>query len=408
MQLKEQRLSVISIKANCNKGEKMKVFKLIFKNALRHKLRFLLTVIGIAVAVLAFGTLRTVVTAWYAGAEASASDRLVVRQAVSFIFPLPYSYKEKIEQIPGVAKVTYFNWFGGVYKDKNQFFGRTATDPESFCYVYPEYKLTSDEYKAFRQERNSCIIGRDLAKQYNIKAGDNMSLEGDIYPGRWDFVVRGIYQPRDKTTDAFQMFFHWDYLNERMKTEAPGRANEAGWYVLKINDPSQAASISNQIDAMFKNSSAETKTETERAFNTNFIASSGAIITAINIMSFFIIGIIMLVLANTMIMSARERTREYAVLKTLGFTGFHITGLILGESLLISVLGGALGLFLTVPMIHGFEQAIPKGLFPVFTLENITVILAFTSALLTGVFASLFPIQRALSTNIVDGLRHAG
>lgn len=386
----------------------MKILKLIFKNSLRHKLRSVLTIVGIAIAVIAFGILRTVVTAWYAGVEASANDRLITRQSISFIFPLPYAYKEKILKVPGVENVTYANWFSGVYKDKNQFFSRLAVDPNTFFDVYPEFMITETERETFKKERNSCIIGRDIAQQYNLKVGDPMTLEGDIYPGRWDFIIKGIYIPRDKSTDGTQMLIHWDYLNERMEQDAPARANEVGWYIVKIDNPARAASISEQIDAQFRNSTAETKTETERAFAMQFMSSMSAIITAMDVMSFVIVGIIMLVLGNTMIMSARERTREYAVLKTLGFTGSHIGGLIFGESLLISIMGGGLGLLLTFPIIEGFAQVIPKGVFPIFQLENTTVVLAVSAALMIGVLASIFPVQRALTTKIVEGFRHAG
>ncbi len=386
----------------------MKVFKLIFKNTLRHKLRTFLTILGIAIAVVAFGLLRTVVTAWHAGVEASSANRLITRQAVSFIFPLPLAYKNKIENVPGISKVTYANWFSGVYIDKNQFFARLAVDANTIFDVYPEFVLSKEEKENFIKERNACVIGVDIAKQYNLKIGDQMTLEGDIYPGRWDFVIRGIYKPRDKTTDGTQMLFHWDYVNERLKEESPGRANKVGWYIVKIDDPNQSGEISAKIDALFKNSTAETKTESERAFQQGFLASTSAIITAMNVISFVIIGIIMLVLGNTMIMSARERTREYAVMKTLGFSGRHLTGLIMGESLVISAIGGGVGLFLTFPIVQGFSQVIPKGFFPIFQLEPITVILACSAAVLIGVLSSIFPIQRALNTRIVDGFRFVG
>jgi putative ABC transport system permease protein len=386
----------------------MRILKLIFKNSLRHKLRTLLTIVGISIAVIAFSLLRTVVTGWNAGVEASAANRLIVRQAVSFIFPLPLAYRDQIAKIPGVEAVTYANWFQGVYIDKNQFFARLAVDPETIFEVYPEFLVSKDEYQTFLKERNSCIIGEDIAKQYNLKIGDLMTIEGDIYPGDWQFVVRGIYKPRDKSTDATQMMFHWDYLNERMKEWGTGRDNEVGWYIVKIKDPSKTGSISDQIDALFKNSRAETKTESERAFQQGFVQASSAIITSMNVISFVIIGIIMLVLGNTMIMSARERTREYAVFKTIGFSAGHMVGLILGESLFISAIGGGLGLFLSFPIVAGFGSFIPKGFFPVFELEPITVIFAVSSALLIGVAASIFPILKALRTSIVDGLRFIG
>lgn len=386
----------------------MKIFKLVFKNALRHKLRSFLTIVGISIAVVAFCLLRTVVTAWYAGVEASAANRLITRQSVSFIFPLPYAYKERIKTIEGVETVTFANWFGGVYQDKNQFFSRIAVDAETMFDVYPEFVLDKEQLATFKKERNACIVGEDIAKQFNFKIGDVIPLEGDIYPGRWEFVVRGIYNKRDKSTDGTQMLFQWQFLEERMKLESPMRAGNVGWYIVKIKDPAKSAVISKKIDDLFMNSSAETKTETERAFQQGFMASTGTIITAMNYLSFVIIGVIMLVLGNTMIMAARERTREYAVLKTLGFSSFHLTGLILGESVIISAFGAALGLFLSIPMIQGVEQNIPKGFFPIFILEPVTIVLAVSAALLIGVLSAIFPIQKALRTKIVDGFRFVG
>ena len=386
----------------------MKILKLIFKNTLRHKLRTFLTILGISVAVVAFGTLRTVVTAWYSGVKASSPNRLIVRQSVSFIFPLPLSYREKILQIPGVKEVTYANWFGGTYIDKNNFFARLAIDASTYFDVYNEFILPKDQLDTFKKERNTCVIGEEVAKKYNLKIGDIMTLSGDIYPGNWDFIVAGIYKPKLKSTDAMQMLFHWSYLNERMKQEMPARANDVGWYIVLINDPAQSANISNQIDNLFKNSPNETKTETEAAFQQGFLQSSSAIITSMNFISFVIIGIIMLVLGNTMIMAARERTREYAVLKTLGFSGKNLSIIILGESLLVSIVGGTIGLLLTFPVVNGFAVFIPKGMFPIFQIEPVTIIFACSASLIIGVVAAIFPIHKALTLKIVDGIRFVG
>lgn len=386
----------------------MKMLKLIFKNALRHKLRSSLTIVGIAIAVMAFGLLQTVVTAWNAGVEVAAADRLIVRQAVSFIFPLPYAYKEQVQKVSGVKNVSFFNWFGGIYKDKNQFFARMACDPETVLDVYPEFLVSPEEKATFIKERNSCMIGELIAKQYNLKVGDLMELEGDIYPGKWQFVIRAIYKPRNKTVDASQMFFHWNYMDERIRKEDAARAGNVGWYVVKIADASQSATVSNNIDKLFVNSNAETKTETERAFQQGFVQSSGAILQGINIMSYVIIGIIMLVLGNTMIMSARERTREYAVLKTLGFTGGHLISFIAGEAMIISTLGAILGIVLLMPVVTGFEVALPKGWFPVFYVATSTYVMAAAAAILVGVLSSILPIRNALTTRIVDGLRFIG
>jgi len=352
--------------------------------------------------------MRTVVSAWYAGVDASAANRLITRQAVSFIFTLPYSYRDKIANVKGVKNVTYANWFSGVYIDKNQFFPRLAVDAETMFDVYPEFLLSKEELETFKKERNSCVIGADIAKQYKLKLDDIMTIEGDIYPGTWEFIVRGIYKPKFKSTDATQMLFHWKYLDETMKKVSPGRAGNIGWFMIQIKDPNRSAEISKEIDALFENSTAETKTETERAFQQGFLASTSAIITAMNFISFVIIGIIMLVLGNTMIMAARERTREYAVMKTLGFSAKHLIGLIMGESLLISVIGGGIGLFLIFPIVAGFAEVIPKGFFPIFRIVPITVILSASSAILIGVASAVFPIQRAIKTKIIDGFRFVG
>ena len=386
----------------------MELLKLILRNTLRHKLRSLLTALGIAIAVMAFMLLRTVVTAWHAGVEASAPNRLITRHAVSFVFPLPYAYRDRIARVPGVERVTYAVWFSGVYVDKNQFFARLAVDSDSFFDVYPEFLVDPAELAAFRRERNSTIIGSDIARRYNLKIGDVMPVEGDIFPGRWEFVVRGIYHPRDKTTDPTSMLFHWRYLEERARQEKNSREGQVGWYVSRITSPDEAAGVSAAIDALFANSRAETKTETERAFQQSFLSSMGSVMTAMDVMSFVIIGIILLVLANTMIMSARERTHEYAVLKTLGFTGRYIFALIVGESLLLSVFGSAAGMLVTFPAVAGFQGALPKGWFPVFYIDPNTIVFGCLAGVLVGFAASLIPARRAMATRIVEGLRHVG
>ncbi len=308
----------------------------------------------------------------------------------------------------GVERVAYAVWFSGVYIDKNQFFARFAVDTDSFFDVYPEFIVAPAEMEAFKRERNACIIGSEIAQRYNLKIGDVMPLEGDIFPGRWDFVVRGIYRPRDKTTDPTSMIFHWRYLEERARKEGDQRAGQVGWYVSRIANPDDAAAVSQAIDALFANSRAETKTETERAFQQSFLSSMGSVMTAMDVMSFVIIGIILLVLANTMVMSARERTHEYAVLKTLGFSGRHIFFLIAGESLLLSFLGSAVGMLVTFPAVEGFQTALPKGWFPVFYIAPGTIVLGCLAGLAVGLAASLIPARRAVATKIVEGLRYVG
>ncbi|HEX9787383.1 MAG TPA: FtsX-like permease family protein [Candidatus Binatia bacterium] len=386
----------------------MELLKLLLRNTLRHKLRSLLTVVGVGVAVMAFALLQTVVTAWYAGVEASAANRLITRHAVSFVFSLPLAYRDRIAQVPGVNKVTYAAWFSGVYIDKNQFFARLAVDSDTFFDVYPEFLIPPEQFEAFRRERNACIIGIDLARRYNLKLGDIMPLEGDVFPGQWEFVVRGIYEPRDQTTDPATMMFHYQYLDERVRQEMPQRAGEIGWYIVRIADSDNSAGISQEIDHMFANSRAETKTETERAFQQSFLSAASAVITAMNIMSFVIIGIILLVVGNTMVMSARERTHEFAVLKALGFSGGQIFFLLAGESMILSIVGSALGLLVTIPAVDGFQTALPKGWFPVFYIKPETILIGCIAGLAVGLLASLVPLRRVLTTRIVEGLRYVG
>ena len=386
----------------------MELLRLLLRNVLRHKLRSLLTIVGVAIAVMAFALLRTVVTAWYAGVEASAVNRLITRHAVSFVFPLPLAYRDRILQVPGVDKVTYASWFSGVYIDKNQFFARLAVDSETFFDVYPEYLIDPEQFATFKRQRNSAIIGSDLARRYNLKLGDIMPLEGDVYPGQWEFVVRGIYQPRDQTTDPTIMMFHYQYVDERIRQESPGRAGEIGWYIVRIKNPEDSAATSVAIDKLFENSRAETKTETEQAFQQSFLSSASAVITAMNVMSFVIIGIILMVLGNTMVMSARERTHEYAVLKALGFSGAKLFFLIAGESLILAFLGTACGLAVTYPAVANFRKALPKGWFPIFYIKPETIVVAALAGLIVGLVASLVPIRKVVVTKIVEGLRHVG
>ena len=386
----------------------MELIRLLFRNALRHKLRSLLTIFGVGVAVMAFALLRTVVTAWHAGIDASAANRLITRHAVSFVFPLPLAYKDRIAQVSGVERVTYAVWFSGVYIDKNQFFARLAADSDTFFDLYPEFVVDKDQLEAFKRERNACVIGIDLARRYNLKLGDIMNIEGNVYPGQWEFVVRAIYRPRDQTADPSNMIFHYGYVQERVRQEMPQRSGEVGWYIERISNSSNAAAVSEDIDRLFANSRAETKTETERAFQQNFLSSASAVITAMNIMSFVIIGIILLVVGNTMIMSARERTHEYAVLKALGFSGPHMVFLIAGESLMLSVLGSAAGLLATFPAVQGFRSALPKGWFPIFYIKPETIVIGCAAGLLVGLAASMIPLRRIVTTRIVEGLRHVG
>ena len=379
------------------------LLKLVLRNSFRHRLRSLLTVAGMCVAILAFTLLRTVVSAWYAGVEASSANRLITRNSISLVFPLPLSYREKIRQIDGVNNVSYGNWFGGYYIDRKNFFANFAVQPESYLGLYPEYLLPKDQETAFYRDRKSCVAGRKLARRFGWKVGDNITLTGTIFPGKWDFVLRAIYRGRDDTIDENQFFLHWDYINESLKKTAPRRADQVGFYIIGIAAPELAAKIAETIDKTFKNSRAETLTETEKAFQLSFVSMSEAIITAIRLVSFVVIVIILVVVANTMVMSVRERAGEYAVFKTLGFGSFYLAALIFGESLLIAGLGGVAGIVLTFPAAKAFAAAVGNW-FPVFKVEPMTLYLAVAAALVVGIAAALIPIWRVVTVRVVEGL----
>lgn len=385
----------------------MFLLKLIIKNSFRHKLRSILTVVGVALALLAFSLLSTVLDAWNAGVEASSATRLVTRNKISLVFPLPLSYREKIRSAPGVTIVSYGNWFGGLYVDEKNFFPNFAVEPASYLELYPELVLDDAERTAFLRERKACIVGRKTAKRFGWKVGDTVTLKGTIFPGDWDMLVHGIYRGAKSNTDETQLLFHWAYLDERMKRTTPRRAGQIGFYMLGVNDAARAADIAAAVDEVFKNSFAETLTETEKAFQLGFVTMSEAILVAIRLVSLLVILIILAVAANTMSMAVRERTSEYAVLKTLGFRGGAITFLILGESLSISLLGFGLGMLLLHPLSKGFGQAL-ADFFPMFLVSTATVLYSLLAACIVGLVAGLVPAWTAVRVPIVEAFRRFG
>jgi putative ABC transport system permease protein len=384
----------------------MHLIKLIFRNTLRHKLRTGLTMVGLVVAILSFGLLQTVVDAWYAGAEGAAPDRLITRNAVSLMVPLPLHYREKIRSVDGVKAVAAANWFAGVYQDPKNFFPQFAVEPAYFS-MFPEYRIPDAQFRAFFRDRQGALVGRKLAQTYGFRVGDVVPLKGTIFPGTWTFVVRGIYDGADAKTDTSQFFFHWDYLNETVKARTPALANRIGIFIVQIADVDRAAEVSEEIDALFRNSPAETLTETEKAFQIGFVKQTEAILIAVRIVSFLVIFIILAVMANTMAMTARERRGEYATLKTLGFGGGFLAALIFGESLAIAVIGSLVGVALTFPVAEWFASEMGT-LFPVFEVSRETVMLQGACALAVGTAAALFPARRAIRVRIVDGLRAIG
>ena len=383
----------------------MFILRLLFKNAFRHRLRTLLTMVGLVVAICAFGLLRTIIDAWYAGVEGTSSARLISRNAISLTFPLPLSYADRLRTVDGVTGVSWSNWFGGVYITERNFFPQFAVEPESYLALYPEYILKDEEKKAFILDRQGAIVGRKLANQYGWKIGDQIPLRGTIYPGTWTFTLRGIWDGVDAKTDESQFLFHWQLINEVSRKRFKQASDYVGVYIVRIDDPNNAPVISERIDALSKNSLAETLTETEKAFQLGFVSMSEAILVAVNAVSYIIIIIIMAVMSNTMSMTARERLAEYATLKALGFSPSFVVKLLFGESFVIAMLGGGAGLLLTLPLAAAFAKAVGT-LFPVFIVSNTTMLLQMSASCIVAIVAAAWPAWKMSRINIVNGLRH--
>jgi putative ABC transport system permease protein len=374
----------------------------ILRNALRSKRRTILTVLSIVVSMFLFCTIRTVLTSFDQSLEVADAARLVIRNRTSLTVFLPLAYKDRLTQIPGVSAVSFGTWFGGIYIDERHFFAQYAVDPDGYMEMYSEYLLTPEEKEAFRRERTACIVGEKLAAKYGFKIGDRIPLKGTIFPGNWDLTVRGIAHARTASLDTNFLLFSWEYLNQRF-----GNLGLVGWYVIKLADPARAGDLSRTIDATFANSAAETKTETERAFQLGFITMLGNIRAVIYAVGTAIVIAIMLVSMNTMMMAARERTREVAVLKAVGFTDRTILGLVLTESLLISLTGGILGTALA-RVVYDASGFTGGGFFPTFMVTAGTMGRAAGIAVIMGLLSGAIPAWNASRLKVVDALRHVG
>jgi putative ABC transport system permease protein len=384
----------------------MFLFKLLLKNAFRHKLRTMLTMVGLVVAISAFGLLRTIVDAWYAGVDGTSSTRLITRSAISLGYPLPVYYAERIKKVEGVAAVTWVNWFGGVYIDRRNFFARMAVDGPSYFKVFPEFNVSEDEKAAFMADRQGVILGRKTAQRFGWQVGDTIPLSGTIYPGNWTFNIRGIYTVKDARSDETLMLMHWGLVDESVrKRMGSNLANQVGLLMVSINDPARASAISQEIDKLFKNSVAETRTETEKAFQLGVVSMSRAILMAIQAVSFVVVLIIMAVMANTMTMTARERLAEYATLKALGFSPSFVVKLLFGESMLIALIGGVIGIGMTFPLAAGFLHQ-TNNMFKIFEISHQTMLYQCLAALIVGVIAAIWPAWKMSRIDIVQGLRH--
>jgi putative ABC transport system permease protein len=377
----------------------MRYWFLIWANLKRKKLRTTLTIGSFVVALFLFGLLATIQAAFNQGMEVAGVDRLVVRNRISLIMPLPVFYEERILQLAHVKAVTYASWFGGYYQDPKNFFPQFAVQHETWLAMYPEFKVPAAQWQAFLADRQGCVIGRKTAEKFGFKIGDKVPIIASIFGGVWEFNVCGIYDGARSEDDTTQFWFRADYLEERRTW---GKGN-VGWYVVKVDDPGHSVSVASAIDDRFSNSSYETKTDTERAFAAGFVKQMGNIQLLILVIGSVVFFTLLLVTGNTLAMSVRERTAEWAVLKTLGFTDRQVLGLVLGEALAYALQGAVLGLLLV--KLFTLRGDPTGGFLPVFYLAPWKMAAGLLLALAVSLAASVVPATMAMRLRIVDALR---
>lgn len=374
------------------------------RNVFRNRRRSALTVLSIAFSLLLLTLLMSVYRGFYLNQGSNQSNlRLVTRHKVSLVFFLPSYYREKIRTIPGVVHVSPWNWFGGIYKDQKpeNFFAQFAVDPNEIFQVLTDNKIAPDQLQAFERDRAGAAVSRSLAQKHGWKIGDRVILKGTIYPITPELTIRAIYDPPDNF-DA--MFFSTEYIDQAL----PRAKGKDGTFYTLVDSPEHVTSVSRAIDAMFENSPQPTKTETEKAFGLSFVAQLGNVKLFILSICSAVVFAILLVSANTMAMTIRERTREVAVLKTLGFTRATILWLYVGEAATISLLGGLLGAAGATLLLIAVANTPNGTFFTGFKVTGPTFVVALAVAALVGVLSALFPAYQASRRNIVDGLRHIG
>ena len=380
------------------------------RNLSRNKLRVTLTIVGVAISVLAFLVIRTVLWAWSYGAEVGAKDRIASRHKVSFILQLPKNYIDKIRDIPGVTAATWMNWFGAKDpKDEKNFFATFAVDHTTFLDVYSEVVVPPDVAAAWKADPQGALIGDVQAKKMGLKPGDKITLLGTIYPGNWEFRITGIYTVTAKSFDRSSFVFHWEYMNNALPES---RRDQIGWVVSRIDDPAKSGDISKAIDKYFDERDIQTLTMSEKALNNSFVAMFSAVLTALDWVSIVIMLVMMLILGNTIAMGVRERTGEYGVLRAIGFLPKHVSGFILGEGAIIGLVGGLVGLALGVLIISGLQKLIEEGpmsgFFPYFRLQWTAVAAGLGLAIVLGFLASFIPAWRASKLSVTNALRRVG
>jgi len=387
----------------------MKFFYLVWCNLKRKKLRTTLTLLSILVAFVLFALLSALKLALVGGFELADANRLLVMHRVSFLQLLPQSYLARMSRITGVSAVSHQTWFGGIYQDSKNPLATFPVDPELYLAMTPEITLPEDQKQAWLQTRTSAIIGRALADRYKWKIGDRVPLKSPIWQnksgGAWEFDIVGIYDGTKKNADTTAFIFRYDYFDEA-RTGANG---QVGWYQVRVDDPKSASKVAAAIDAEFANSPAETKAQTEGAMFQGFAQQLGniaKIVVAILIAVFFTI---LLVAGNTMAQSVRERTQELGVLKAVGFTNQLVLGVVLGESLVITVLGGLIGLALGWLMVTGMGQApFIQQYLPIFYIPTRDMFIGAGLTILLGFVAGIFPAIQAMRLRLADALRREG
>lgn len=377
----------------------MKFFPLVLANLGRHKRRTILTMLSVAMALFLFASLQTVVTTIAATAQFGGANRLVTTNATGIVFALPVAYANRLRTVEGVQSVTWANWFGGKYGDGKRFFGQFAVDPESYLKMYPEISVPEDQKQAFLREKSGALIGARLLDLFGWRVGQDVTIQGTIYPGDWTFKIVGVYTPTTSVINDDMMLFRHDYMEERM-----GNPGQAGWYVIQIADPNNAANIAKVIDDQYRNSNASTKTGTEQAFNASFATMWGNVSLLMGTIGMAVVFAILLVTANAMMMGMRERVREIAVLKTIGFADSTIFSIIMLESTIIVFTGAALGLGGAKLLYKGtnFNAA---GFLPGFDVTPKTLIIGALIAVGLTLASGVVPAMRAARLPVTRALR---
>src|SRR5580658_3462999 len=385
--------------------EFMTLGSFVVRNTFRNKRRSLLTMVSISFSLLLLTLMICIWRSFYVDQVApEASRRVITRDRVSLAFFLPAFYRDKIRSIQGVTAVAPMTWFGGRYIDERpeHFFAQLATDPDEYLKVASDKIVPPEQLKAWQQDRAGALVDVTLADKYGWKLGDHITLQGTIFQVNPDLTIRGIYH-RDPPQNA--LYFNAKYLEEAV----PWFKGQAGWYSAQIDSADHVADASRTIDDMFHNSPLQTKTESEKAFQLGFVASLGNVKAFILSICGAVMFTIMLVSANTMAMSIRERTREVAVLKTLGFTQARVLSIFVSESVALSVTGGVLGVLAAIPLIAGMtHQFLGLGIPLDMKVKGPTAMLAIFVAVILGVISGYLPARRASRMNIVEGLRHIG